>query len=374
MQLPQGVASPHQVQIRLDHPDTVYGPGHPISGRILVTGAQRDAGELRVEIHGYTRGRYGQGFLDVLASALLYNGPWEPGVQTALRFSIEAPRCVSRYEGQLFTLQTRLAAVTLLDSQGRYKHGVRRKPAAYTPISITYDTRPLAVLPDTHPIGGSPEGCVVGCNLGCAVLGGAMLGALALVLTGMLPRFLPDVGLVDGSTFDWVFAGIALLLFLVGSFGVYQSIRVKAIARAVGRGQLTYASNVDQGIALAVEVQLDRLDRVSAADAILSIREDTRTYVGRNENGGPRFEPDRHVLAEHTIALAHDEASQRLTGTLPHAAVAALPPSLGNHRAQVTWHLATRLRLRGSPDLTYDTLLVAAPGGVPFDSVAVEHL
>ncbi len=359
MLIPKAVASPHPVQIQLDTPNATFAPGQPITGHLTVTGAHPDNGELLVEVHAFTVGSDGHPGYAQLASQSVYTGPFHPGSTNTFPFHLAAPRCVSRYQGHLFSLETRLVAVTLLDSQHGSRTGVRREPAAWMPIAIAQDARPLSIAPMVGwQLTGNPSSYVGCCSgIGCTGLGAA--GLLGIGLTVLLN------GVADGLL--WVAgAGIvALFCFVLGLSYIFVLLRNTAVYRRIGESRFSVGLTPD-GQAVSVEIQLERFKGIVGASAVIRVDERTETLLFIREDTRKQSHKRSHQVALQQIELVPNPAELKLVGLLPRAALSRLPPNVGNNHAKILWHLDLHLQLRGCPDVKGTFPLDAAPGGEPF--------
>jgi hypothetical protein len=359
MYIPDAVASPHPAQLQLDAPGSIFIPGQPLTGRVTLTGAQPDSGELLVEVHAFTVGHDGHPGYAVLASQSLYNGPFHPGASITFLFQVATPRCISRYQGQLFNLETRLAVVTLLSSQGPYRPGVRREPAAWLPIAIAHDARPLSITPISAPdFTGTPGGFLGGCaGFGCATLGSIGLGTV--VLLGLLNGF-------GDNVVSLTIAGVIALCFLVlGISYVYGWLRDTAIYRRIGVPSLSVGPGAD-GQSVVVELQLGRFKSITGANATIRAGERTETLLFVRHDGLQEFRHAAHELARVPVELTVQPDAQKLCGLVPLAALANLPPNVGNGHAKIVWHLELHVQLKGCPDFRHTFPIDVGPGGQPF--------
>jgi hypothetical protein len=357
------VASPHHVRIHLDAPQATHAIGQAITGHVTMTGVASDAGELRVEIHAYGTGHSGQRSLNVVASQSLYAGAVAPSHTQTFPFHLTVPRMVSGYRGNLFTIDTRLAAVTLLASQGSTKEGARRVPAAWVPIAIAADTRPMSIAPQealmTHDVREGPGGLVVGCLLAV----GTVLGGVAFALSGSWPQIADMVSLWSLMT-----GFLSVTFVAAGISGVVRTLKDRAIYKRVGATQLRVSPRLD-GNGVDVEVWGDRLLGVDGGCAELHVEERARTFVGYAHSAGStvtRTDTTTQPLAHHVVVLVSRPHEHRLVGMLPLLTIGHLPPAINDGWATIGWRLELRVPLPGAPDLTWTMPLEAGPGGEPF--------
>ncbi len=364
MLIPKAVASPHPVQIQLDTPNATFTPGQPISGQLTVTGAQPDNGELLIEVHAFTMGSDGHPGWAQLASQSVYTGPFHPGSTNTYPFQLTAPRCVSRYHGHLFNLETRLAAVTLLTSQGGSRTGVRREPAAWIPIAIAHDPRPLSIAPMVgSELTGNPTS-IVGCcsTIGCTGLGGA--GLLAVGLSVLVS------GVADNLLWVTGVGMVAFLCFVLGLSYIFILLRNTAIYRRIGESRFNVGLTPDRQ-SVAIEIQLERYKSVAGGSAVIRVDERTSTLLSYGASVGhtvssAKHRTRSHELAQHRIELVPQPAERKLVGMLPLAALSHLPPNIGDGHAKIMWHLDLHIELSGCPDARGTFPLNAGPGGEPF--------
>lgn len=350
------------MRIHLDAPDASHEIGGQITGHVAMTGVAADTGELLIEIHAYSTGHRGQHGLSVAASEVLYTGTVAPGQTQTFPFRLTVPRVVSGHRGSLFTIDTRLAAVTLLASQGRTKGGARRMPAAWVPISIAADPRPTSIAPRVAPMTDEVGQGSSGFYVGCLMLIAVGLGGTAFALRGSSPQ------VADMSLWS-LMAGLVSAIFVVaGLGGAVRTLRNRAISQRVGATQLEVSTRLD-GTGVDVEVRGDRLPSVDGARAELHVEERATTVVGFTGSGGTRaVKTDTAVqpLAHHVVALVSKPHENRLVGTLPLTAIRHLPPSIDDGWATICWRMEVRVPLPGAPDLTWTMPLEAGPGGEPF--------
>lgn len=367
-------ASPHPVQIHLDAPAASYAPGQQITGRMVATGAQPDHGELLAEIQLHSVGHRGEQQVVAVASEVLYAGPWHPGATNTYPFRLTVPHTTHSYRGHLLARSPRVAAVTQLDSQRGAREPAQRQPAAWVPLSLASDPRPVAVVPwrDGH-LTGDMGGCSSCMTVFYAILSTAVVSALLALIVGIGAW---SMGSVDFLMRREVQIGVAAIVVVVG---IVRAIKIIATEKAMGPATLDVHPSQPGGQVfrrageppLAIEVNLEQPERVEACRVELHVRESARTLeqprlqVRADDRHGKKLQTRTEIqpLAHHVVDLALDGG--RFVGFIDAATIAALPPSFDDGWNAVEWRLELSIALRGAPDFHRVVPLEAAPGGEP---------
>lgn len=310
-----------------------------------------------VEIHAHGTGHRHEESVAIVASAKVWEGPLSPGAAQSAPFRLTVPRLASAYTGTLLARRPRLAAVTLLSSQGSYHSGARRRPAAWLPLPVTPDARPVELVPLNVPLEGEASTSSAATGWGCAFIG-SFVGIS--VLTAFVAAILWWMDMLNGLAM--VVLAVAGGVFFLLSM-ILHGKRIWSEQR-VGESSLSIYS---QGGHQVIEVELAGYDRVRSARAAFAVQERATTTVGRrHETAVIRTATDRQVVAQHVVELTPDPSRRRLVGSLPTQLTAAWPPSFDDGYNAIDWLFELTVELQGAPNYVRSVPIQGAPGGEAF--------